>query len=85
MYSGPTISCVNRAKDRSVVCPKHTFMPLILIAAQYVARVFCTSVHLHFFFCECECEFVDGNAHSTVTYVRNLLAILKGFYKTTFI
>ena len=27
MYSGPTISCVNRVKCWSVIHPKHTFMP----------------------------------------------------------
>ena len=44
MYSGPTISYVNRMECWSVVCPKHAFMPC-WIAAQYVARVlhFCAS------------------------------------------
>ena len=27
MYSGPTISCVNRVERWSVICPKHAFMP----------------------------------------------------------
>ena len=27
MYSGPTISCVNRLERWSVICPKHAFMP----------------------------------------------------------
>ena len=31
MYSGPTISCVNRVKRWSVICPKHAFMPCICI------------------------------------------------------
>ena len=38
MYSGPTISCVNRLERWSVICPKNAFMPC-WIAAQYVVRV----------------------------------------------
>ena len=33
------ISCVNRMKHQSVVCPKHAFMSSCWIAVQYVARV----------------------------------------------
>ena len=27
MYSGPTMSCLNRVERWSVICPKHAFMP----------------------------------------------------------
>ena len=53
MYSSPTISCVNRVKRWSVICLKHAFMPC-WIAALYVARGFCTSVHL-FIYCQYVC------------------------------
>ena len=36
MYSGPTVSCVNRMERWSVICPKHAFMPC-WIAAQYAS------------------------------------------------
>ena len=52
MYSNPTISCVNRVERWSVICLKHAFMPC-WIAALYVARGFCTSVHLYSYYTCC--------------------------------